>query len=130
MSSDLRRILVIEDDNAVSNLLSLVFETEGYAVTRIDSALGAVEVVRRLSPHAIVLDLGLPYKSGAMLLRELKQEPDVADIPVVVVSGLTESLTPARRKLAAAVVAKPFAPTALIDTVQSVITKAAPLTTP
>ena len=61
----------------------------------------------------ILLDLGLPYRSGGALLHDLKTDPATAGIPVLVVSALAETLTPERRALTAGVVAKPFSPDTL-----------------
>ena len=115
-----RRALVIEDDSAHRLLLRETLEIGGYEVAAIDSAIGAMEVVRDLRPHVILLDLGLPLRSGASLLAELKADPRTADVPVVVVSGIGELLPDDRRTQAAAVVSKPFSPRALLDTVRAV----------
>jgi CheY-like chemotaxis protein len=60
------------------------------------------------------LDLGLPYRSGAALLADLKAHPATAVIPVIVVSAYTDALPRERAALAAAVIAKPFAPATLL----------------
>ena len=74
----------------------------------------------------ILLDLGLPYWSGASLLVELKADPHTASIPVVVASGSPEALSSARRALATAVIGKPFELQALLDTVGAAIASAKP----
>ncbi len=115
-----RRVLVIEDDPDHQRLLARVLEMGGYAVTVTGSALGAAEMVRGLRPHVILLDLGLPLRSGASLLTELKDDPSTADVPVVVVSAMVEVLSAERRGRADAVVAKPFSPEALLDAIAAV----------
>ncbi len=120
MKVHLRRVLVIEDDPVIQRLLERILKPEGYAVTTTDSALGAMDLVRRLRPRVILLDLGLPYRSGATLLAELKADSITADVPVVVVSAMDEVLTDERRGQAAAVLAKPFSPRALLETVRAV----------
>ena len=107
--------------------MSSVLEGEGYAVTAIDAALGAAALIRHLRPHAIVLDVGLPYRSGASLLAEsgasllaeLKADPRTAPIPVVVVTGLPEAVTAGRLAPANAVIAKPFELHVLLDAVRA-----------
>ena len=102
-------ILVIEDDPATRNMLVDVLRTVGdYAVTAIDSAFDAAELVRELQPSAVLLDLGPPFRAGTDLLAELKSDPRTANVPIVVVSGLPESLTPEQRATAWAVLAKPL----------------------
>ena len=60
------------------------------------------------------MDLGLPYRSGAALLVDLKANPATAAVPVIVVSAYTDALPRERVALAAAVIAKPFAPATLL----------------
>ena len=112
-------VLIIDDDPAIVRLLQAILEPAGYAVTAADSALGAAALVRRLRPHVILLDLGLPYRSGAALLAELKADPATADVPILVVSGLAETLPAQRRALAAEVIDKPFSPRELLDAVRA-----------
>ena len=102
------RVLVIEDDETQKDLLTDVLDSEGYAVTSTDVALGAAALVRRLRPHVILLDLGLPYRSGGLLLTELKADPRTAPIPVLVVSAYAEALPAARRATVTYVIDKPF----------------------
>ena len=75
--------------------------------------------MRSVNPRLIILDLGLPYRSGASLLAELKADPDVADTPVIVVSSMPELLPAERRALAAAVIQKPFDVQELVDKVRA-----------
>ena len=118
-------VLVVEDEAGVRELLSLVLSTAGFQVVAAESALGVVERVRRQRPAALVLDLGLPYVSGAHLLATLREDPDpaVREVPVVVVSALTEALPPARRAQVSAVLAKPFSVDALVSAVQGAIAR-------
>ena len=111
-------ILVIEDDPDHQRLLIDVLELAGYAVTATDCALGAAALARRLQPDLILLDLALPYRSGALLLAELKADPRTATIPVIVVSAFTDALPDKRRARAAAVISKPFSPLALLEAVR------------
>jgi DNA-binding response OmpR family regulator len=115
-----RRVLVIEDDPAFQELVVYLLQSDGYDVTAIDSALGAAALARRLRPCAILLDLGLPYRSGASLLAELKGDSQTADIPVVVISALPETLTADRRAMAAHVLTKPLQLQELLEAVRAV----------
>jgi DNA-binding response OmpR family regulator len=108
-------VVVVEDDPLMADLLCDLLADEGYTVTALPSAFGAREAVQRRRPGAVVLDLGLPYRSGAALLADLKADPATASIPVVVVSALAEALPPDRSALAAAVIGKPFLLRALLD---------------
>ena len=119
-----RRALIIEDDPATARLLAYVLDDAAYEVTSIDAAVGALGLAQKLRPDVILLDLGLPYRSGASLLAELKADPATARIPVIVVSAASEVLMGDRAAQADAVVAKPFSPQALVDIVDAVCGRA------
>jgi two-component system repressor protein LuxO len=108
-------ILVVEDDPFISDLLIDVLSAAGYEVKTTDSAFGAAALVRELRPSAVLLDIGLPFRPGTDLLEELKSDARTVHVPVVVVSGLIESLSEERRALAAAVLAKPIDIERLLD---------------
>jgi CheY-like chemotaxis protein len=108
-------ILIVDDDPFVSGLLIDVLRSSGYEVATIDSAFGAAALVRKLQPSVVLLDIGLPFRLGTDLLTELKSDPQTAQVPVIVVSGLTESLGDERRALATAVLAKPIDVERLLD---------------
>jgi DNA-binding response OmpR family regulator len=113
------RILFIEDDPTVSACLTDLLSDEGYEVDAIESALGALDLVSRTKPAVILLDLGLPFASGARLLDDLKANPETADVPVIIVSAMTEILSPLRRAMTAAVLDKPLDATELLDSIRS-----------
>src|SRR5262245_3085239 len=117
---DSQRILIVDDDPACRVVLSAIFEQHGFQVTHLDSVLGASEVIARVRPTVILLDVALPYRSGAGWLARLKSEPATANIPVVILSALPDVLPRERRELAQAVIRKPFRATTLVRTVQAV----------
>jgi CheY-like chemotaxis protein len=113
------RVLAVEDDPEVRDVLSDLLQSEGCSFTAMDAALGAAGLVRRTWPDVVLLDLGLPYRSGVRLLIELKADPSTASIPVIILSAMIEVLTAEQRAMAAAVIAKPFDTDALVDTVKA-----------
>ena len=113
------RVLIVEDDAYATYMLRELLSGAGYAVTTTESALGTRGLARRLRPSVILLDLGLPYRSGALLLADLKADPATADIPILVVTGYPDALTAKRRTLVTDVIAKPFEPGALVEAVRA-----------
>ena len=120
-----RSAVVVEDDTTTRQLLVDMLRAEGYAVQTDSSGLGVHALVRDAQPSVVLLDLGLPFRSGAVILPALKSDPATSDIPVVIVSGLTELLTPALRAMAAAIVEKPFDIDALMRVLRAVSDAAA-----
>jgi len=120
--TDLQHILIVDDDPACRALLDATFERRGFQVTHIDSVLGASELIARVRPTVILLDLALPYRSGAGWLARLKAHPETAQIPVVILSAMSDVLPTERRNLARAVVSKPFSARRLVQTVEAACT--------
>ncbi|HWM29607.1 MAG TPA: response regulator [Woeseiaceae bacterium] len=81
-------ILVIDDDPAVRDLVSRYLIKEGFGVRTASSGEEGLEIARRVNPDAITLDLLMPGIDGWSVLTQLKADPDLADIPVVIVTIL------------------------------------------
>lgn len=117
--SPMHRVLVVDDDPTCRALLEAIFETHGYTVTATDSVIGASALLAQSRPNVILLDLALPYRSGASWLAQLKADPVTEAIPVIILSAAPDVLPRERRGLAQAVIRKPFRTATLLDTVQS-----------
>ncbi len=110
------RILVVEDDGAVLELLEETFELDGLEVS---TASSGDQALRKLEagplPDMVVLDMNMPGIHGTEVLRRMKSDPRWADIPVAAISGSER----AEFRLAAepdAFLSKPFDMEALTDT--------------
>ena len=113
------RILLVDDEPALRELLRITFEGADVSVTEAGSGEEAlVELARRL-PDAIVLDLQLPGISGVDLCRRLRRDSLTRELPVVVLSGSDgPELELARRSGADELVRKPFSPLELLSLVE------------
>jgi CheY-like chemotaxis protein len=80
-------ILVIEDDMAAAELFRTHLTDGGYRVALVASGHAGLGAARRLQPHAITLDLGLPDLDGWEVLYRLKNDPATQGIPVLIVSA-------------------------------------------
>ncbi|MBI4317410.1 MAG: response regulator [Chloroflexi bacterium] len=80
-------ILIVDDDPALTRLLALWLENEGYETATANSGPDALEIARRDRPDAILLDLMMPMVSGLAVCRELKGDERTCAIPVVIISG-------------------------------------------
>lgn len=84
MKEEAPLILVVEDDTATAELLTLHLTQTGYKVAHAFNGEEAIEKARSLNPFAITLDVMLPKKDGWEVLQELKSDPKTAGIPVII----------------------------------------------
>ena len=99
----MKKILLIEDDPFLSVLLGNRLKKEGFAVAAVKSASEVNKAVSAARPDLMLLDIILPGKSGFELLGEMKADPQIAKIPVVIISNLGQESDVAKgRELGAA----------------------------
>lgn len=79
-------ILVVEDDPKTSELLCLFLNKSGYQTVTAFDGEEAIQKAKQYKPFAITLDVMLPKKDGWEVLKELKEDKDLKDIPVLVIS--------------------------------------------
>ena len=84
------RVLLVEDDDAISEMYSLALGIRGYEVSTAVTGAGALDLASSLRPDLILLDIGLPDRPGTDVLVELKTNPDTAGIPVLMLSNYSE----------------------------------------
>ena len=83
-------VLVIDDDPAQRDLMVRFLERQNFAVETAANGLAGLEMARRLHPRAITLDVMMPQVDGWTVLQQLKADPDLARIPVVIISFVND----------------------------------------
>lgn len=82
------RLLVVEDSDAVREVLAIKLRREGYNVVEAATGRQALEEAASGNTDLVLLDMQLPDMSGLQVLRQLRQSRSMLDMPVIVVSGL------------------------------------------
>ena len=100
-----KRVLVVDDDASIRELLSAAFEDDGYEVLPAKNGEDALAVCARWRPDVIVLDLMMPVMDGWTFAKRLRERDD---IPIVVLSAANDLERHAKNLGAAFVVGKPF----------------------
>lgn len=108
-----KTVLICEDDSNLRTLVRLALG-EGYRFFEAPDGASALELIRKVRPDLIVLDLMLPGRSGFEILADLR-EGDNAETPVIVISAWSHSDEAAYEAGADRFVAKPFDPDELRD---------------
>jgi CheY-like chemotaxis protein len=107
-------ILVVEDNDDVREMMAVTLELEGHDVATAVNGRDALEKLHAgRKPCLILLDLMMPVMNGWELQRELEHDPDLCDVPIVVVSAATADMI--RRTEAAAYLPKPVDMDQLLD---------------
>jgi len=86
-----KRILIVEDEAAIIDLLRLILTKEGYEISACQSGRDAINAMKEFHPHLVVLDVMLPGLDGASIVRIMNEDETLSSIPVIVTSALVES---------------------------------------
>jgi CheY-like chemotaxis protein len=116
------RVLVVDDDVAIQDAIALLLEVKGYAV---DRACNGREALERLDPErhdVVVMDVEMPRMSGFEACQEIKADPRLSAIPVLLASAGAVEL--ARAASPDAFLVKPFPPDALFLFLESLLDQA------
>jgi PAS domain S-box-containing protein len=119
-------ILIVEDDEDTLELLQSTFKAKGYRVTTCQSAAEALQIAPANSVDLILSDIGMPHMDGFEMMKELRQLPNMKDVPAIALSGYASSKD-ARTALAVgfnAHMSKPVAPAELLVTIDQLLQKA------
>jgi two-component system response regulator RpaA len=82
------RILIVEDEPALSDIFATVLKSNGYQVEQAYDGVEGLDKALHREPDAILLDLLMPIKDGFEVLHDLKLNQKTADIPVIILSNL------------------------------------------
>jgi DNA-binding response OmpR family regulator len=114
------KIQLLEDDRDMTMLLTTLFEIEGYQVRSYDSKRSAAVQVEEEKPDVVLLDVHLGGKDGVEILRELRKNPALAGLRIVMTSGI--NLTEECLKAGAnAFIVKPYMPENLLRLLSRVL---------
>jgi CheY-like chemotaxis protein len=113
------RILIVDDEPAVADLIEAVLAGEGYTVAIARDGVQGLVLARDWRPDLILMDVMLPGVDGGTAIRRLKNDPETADIPIVAMSaGRTIRRQSEELANADAALSKPFDIDALLAQVE------------
>ncbi|MDB5121310.1 MAG: phoB 4 [Sphingobacteriales bacterium] len=112
----MKRIAIIENDQAILDLMSFILEEEGYEILPSDnsSALNQLQV----QPHLIILDEWLNDEKGSTICNNYKNNPETAHIPIILVSAINQLKEVATECKADGFIEKPFNIDALLSCIK------------
>ena len=121
--SDRKRILCIEDEKEMIDLMRLILEGRGFDFVGAEGGQQGLEAIRAEKPDLVLLDLMMPGVDGWEVYRQLKADEELKDIPVIVVTAKAQSIDKVLGLHIARVedyITKPFGPQELLESIRRV----------
>ncbi|MDI6874205.1 response regulator transcription factor [Candidatus Solincola sp.] len=119
------KILIVDDDATMANLLSTVLEFEGFQPLKALSGEEAIRMVKEESPDLVLLDIMMPKMDGFEVLARLRGDPRTEKLPVIMLTACTEDrdMFEGWRRGADEYVTKPFDPHRLVEIIREVLSR-------
>jgi len=88
-SKKVKKILIVDDEADVVSYLDMLLRDSGYETVSAGDGAKGMEAARREKPDLVTLDVSMPEASGTRFYKEFKTDPELASIPVVIVTAVT-----------------------------------------
>jgi DNA-binding response OmpR family regulator len=124
MADSVRRIVYIEDEPEMVDLVRLILTRKRYEVTGASGGRDGLDLVKKMLPDAVLLDLMMPDMDGWEVYQQLKAEDDTKRIPVIVITAKAQNIDKVLGLHIAKVddyISKPFSPKELVDSIEKVL---------
>lgn len=120
-----KKILVVEDEESLLKLESILLTSKGYAVRGVANGQAALDAIGEEHPDLILLDIMLPEMDGFEVCRRIKADPETRHIPVVMLTAKKsrEDMAHGQEVGADWYITKPFKSANVIETIQRFISK-------
>jgi CheY-like chemotaxis protein len=84
-----KKILIVDDEPDIVSYLEMVLQDSGFETVTAGNGNEAMEAVKRERPDLVTLDISMPEASGTRFYKELRTDPDLSSIPVIIVTAVT-----------------------------------------
>ncbi|NGX31693.1 MAG: Transcriptional regulatory protein CseB [Chlamydiae bacterium] len=121
--SEKKHIILIEDEEDIASLIKLQAEISGYKLHVENDGINGFEAIKREKPDLVLLDIMLPGQNGYDVCRKIKNDPELKNIPVIIMSAKTEEIDIILGLELGAddYVPKPFSPKILFSRIKAVL---------
>lgn len=125
-SANVKRIVCIEDEPGMIDLIQLILNRKGFEVFGAPGGKEGLQMVREMHPVLVLLDLMMPDMDGWEVYQQMKAEESTRNIPVIIVTAKAQNIDKVLGLHIAKVddyIAKPFGPQELIDSVEKILNR-------
>jgi CheY-like chemotaxis protein len=96
------RVLIADDNRATAFAFGKLLESHGYTARVVLNGLAAMDVLREFQPQIVLLDIGMPGMDGCQVTRQIRREPGLESVLIVIISGHGQESDKARSTQAGA----------------------------
>ena len=124
MAENKKKVVCIEDEPEIIDLIRLILGRKGFDLTGATGGQEGLDAIREVKPDLVLLDLMMPDMDGWEVYQQMKADPELKDIPVIVVTAKAQSIDKILGLHIAKVddyVTKPFGPQELLQSVERVL---------
>ncbi|MDR5740138.1 response regulator [Caballeronia sp. LZ016] len=114
-------IVVVDDEQAITDFLCYLFQEEGFVVSSASDGKSALELIRSVRPSLVVTDFMMPIMSGLELAQALRGCEDSAGIPIILATAAQGAIARAHATLFNAILDKPYPPDELLRLANSLV---------
>ncbi len=118
-------LVVVDDESLVTDFLTFLLESEGYAVHAAANGKDALAVIGQERPALVITDLMMPVMSGLELARALRRSSELSQLPIILCTAVADPVTQQEQHLFSAILQKPFAAGKLIGLIAQYVGKTA-----
>ena len=121
-----RHVLLIEDEPNIIEAIRFLLTRDGWTVDSHSDGTDAVDVIRKANADLVILDMMLPGKSGMDILRDMRDQPELADMPVLMLTarGQARDRDMAERAGVSRFMTKPFSNAEVLSAVRDLVAQA------
>ena len=124
MAETKKKVVCIEDEPEIIDLIRLILGRKGFELTGATGGMEGLEAIRTVKPDLVLLDLMMPDMDGWEVYQQMKADPELKNIPVIVVTAKAQSIDKILGLHIAKVddyVTKPFGPQELLQSIERVL---------
>ncbi|HUI91293.1 MAG TPA: response regulator [Chitinivibrionales bacterium] len=121
-----KKIIVVEDEMDIAELVKLVLETDEFEVQTVLDAPAAYDKVKEYKPDAVLLDLSMPKMNGWEVFKQIRSDPEFAKLPIAILTAKThafDEMVGLHVMKADAYITKPFGKQELLNKTHGLFTE-------
>jgi CheY-like chemotaxis protein len=117
------KLLLADDSITIRKVVGIIFANEDYSLSVVDNGMAALEKAREIMPDIILADVVMPGKTGYEVCEEIRRDPDLNHLPLLLLTGAFEPFDEDKARLSGAddFISKPFESQQLLEKVKSLI---------